>query len=142
MNFRIGRPEWTFGALLLVYSLLSLAHVTGMFMLVLKVAVWAFGSWFFIRFTRTLVRRILWRLRNRLIVAYVFIALVPVVLITLLAGLGALLVGGQICVYLLTAELERRTAGVRTAIEFLAQNGNPDRAAWAQTIGPVFNARN
>src|SRR3954454_4151932 len=133
MNFRIGRPEWTFGALLLVYSLLSLAHVTGMFMLVLKVAVWAFGSWFFIRLARTMVRHILWRLRNRLIVAYIFIALVPVVLITLLAGLGAVLVGGQLSVYLVTAELERRAAGLRNAIDFLAGAKPEERTGVAQT---------
>ena len=47
-------------------------------------------------------------LRNRLIAAYVFIAVVPVVLILLLAGLATYFVIGQMAVYLVSTELEHR----------------------------------
>src|SRR5437667_4552046 len=43
----------------------------------------------FFRFIGWSKSRLLWSLRNRLIVAYVFIAVVPVLLLATLAGLGA-----------------------------------------------------
>jgi hypothetical protein len=68
----------------------------------------------------------LWRLRNRLIIAYLFIGLVPVVLITTLLGLGAYLVVGQFSNYLVTSELERRLAMLRGSMEFLSRSDDPD----------------
>jgi sigma-B regulation protein RsbU (phosphoserine phosphatase) len=53
-------------------------------------------------FTR---RRLLWRLRWRLIVTYVFIAIVPIVLIVLLVRLGIFIVGGQFAAFLVTSNL-------------------------------------
>ena len=60
------------------------------------------------QFARRLARRAIWRLRNRLIVAYLFIAVVPIVLILALvifAGKGII---GQVAVYLVDTELTRR----------------------------------
>ena len=73
----------------------------------------------------------LWRLRNRLIVAYFFIAVVPIILISLLAGLAVHLVGGQVSIYLVTSELERRTTALRSTVDFLAEDTRDasDRAA-------------
>jgi len=53
-------------------------------------------------------RRLLWRLRRRLIVTYLFIAFVPIVLIGLLVGLGIFIVGGQFAALLVTQELRER----------------------------------
>jgi len=61
---------------------------------------------------RRVVRALLWRLRNRLIVAYVLIAVVPVALILLLAAIASYLITGQVAVYLITSELEERTDGL------------------------------
>jgi phosphoserine phosphatase RsbU/P len=122
MTFRIGRVEWTFAVLLALYFASSWVPVPFTVSAILTLAVLVAGAWAFLRFTRTLVQHLLWRLRNRLIVAYVFIALVPVVLITMLVGLGASLIGGQLTIYLLTAELERRTAALQNSTEFLARN--------------------
>lgn len=49
--------------------------------------------------------RLLWRLRRRLIVTYVFIAFVPIVLILVLAGLGAFILNGQFAAYLVASNL-------------------------------------
>jgi phosphoserine phosphatase RsbU/P len=48
---------------------------------------------------------VLWRLRRRLIVAYVFIGLVPIVLIFLLAALGAILINGQFAAFLVASNI-------------------------------------
>ena len=50
----------------------------------------------------------MWRLRNRLIVTYIFIAMVPIVLIATLAALGGYLLVNGLAVYLVTSELDRR----------------------------------
>ncbi len=143
MKIQIGRVEWTFAALLLAYVALTfIPDAPEALSLFLKVATAIFGGWVFARLTRGIVRHLLWRLRNRLIVAYIFIALVPVVLITLLVGLGAHLVGGQITIYLVTSELERRTANLRGTIEFLARDDPAERVDWAQNVAPVLERMN
>ena len=50
-------------------------------------------------------RRLLWRLRNRLIVTYVFIGVIPVVLILTMAGLAGYLLGNQLTTMLVHRDL-------------------------------------
>jgi sigma-B regulation protein RsbU (phosphoserine phosphatase) len=50
-------------------------------------------------------QRLLWRLRRRLIVTYVFIAIVPIVLIVFLVGLGIYIVNGQFAAFLVARNL-------------------------------------
>ncbi len=50
-------------------------------------------------------RRLLWRLRRRLIVTYVFIAIVPIVLIVFLVGLGIFIEDGQLAAFLVASNL-------------------------------------
>jgi sigma-B regulation protein RsbU (phosphoserine phosphatase) len=52
-------------------------------------------------------RRLLWRLRRRLIVTYVFIAIVPIVLIVFLVGLGIFIVNGQFAAFLVASSLRQ-----------------------------------
>jgi sigma-B regulation protein RsbU (phosphoserine phosphatase) len=52
--------------------------------------------------------KLIWRLRNRLIVTYVFIGVVPFVLVLVLAFFGTWIVVGQIATYLVSSELTRR----------------------------------
>src|SRR5690348_11607169 len=117
MKVAIGRVERIFAVLLLAYIASTYIPDSSGLQVLLKAAAVVLGGWVFLRLARGLVVRLLWRLRNRLIVSYIFIALVPVVLITLLIGLGISLVGGQLTIYMLTSELERRAATIRSAIE-------------------------
>src|SRR5499427_9935875 len=52
--------------------------------------------------------RLLWSLRNRLIVAYLFIAFVPLLLLLTLAVLAAQILYSQLAAYLLYQDLQRR----------------------------------
>lgn len=140
MKIRVGRVEIAFAAVILVYLVLSFATSTNTFAGLLQGIVAFLGLWVSVRFSRYAVRHLLWRLRNRLIVAYFFIAVVPIVLITFLVGLGAALAGGQLTIYLLTSELERRTTGLRGSAEFLIDH--PDRRQeWFNNIGPFLRTR-
>ncbi len=51
---------------------------------------------------------LLWSLRNRLIVAYVFIAVVPIILLVILAGRARQIIYAQLGTYILHEEIHRR----------------------------------
>ncbi len=61
---------------------------------------------------RWLRRRILWRLRNRLIVTYVFIGVIPVILLVAMAGFSIFLFAGQFASYVVISELNAQLRSV------------------------------
>jgi sigma-B regulation protein RsbU (phosphoserine phosphatase) len=93
-----------------------------------------------IRGAGQMIRQI-WRLRNRLILAYVFIAVVPIVLILALAAVGTWIVAGQVAVYLVTTELERRTATLENTARFLVRAPAEDRDSAAARLAPLAEER-
>jgi len=58
-----------------------------------------------LKLARRGMRKAIWRLRNRLIVAYLFIAVVPIILIVALVEIAGYAVIGQMAVYLVNTEL-------------------------------------
>ena len=70
---------------------------------------------FFILGFRWVKRRILWRLRNRLIVTYVFIGVIPAVLLVAMAGITLYGLGGQFAVFVVTSEIhaQLQESGIR-----------------------------
>ena len=87
----------------------------------LQLAAFALGFLLAWRHGLRAVRRLIWRLRNRLIVAYVFIAVVPMLMLAVLTLAGAWVVSGQIAAYLLSVELGRRVNSLETAAQSLAR---------------------
>ena len=74
---------------------------------------------FFILGFRWVKRRILWRLRNRLIVTYMFIGVIPAVLLVAMGLITLYGLGGQFAVFLVTSEIHsqlRSMAGVNDAV--------------------------
>ena len=61
---------------------------------------------------RWLKKRILWRLRNRLIVTYVFIGVIPVILLVAMAGFSVFLFAGQFASYVVISELNAQLRSV------------------------------
>ncbi len=64
---------------------------------------------------RWIRKRILWRLRNRLIVTYVFIGVIPVVLLVAMAGFSLFLFAGQFASFVVIAELNAQLRSVEAA---------------------------
>ena len=94
-----------------------------------------------LRWLRWGIRKLIWRLRNRLLVAYVFIAVVPVVLLVALAAIGAWILAGQIAVYVVASELDRRAKYLAEVAEGLAitpASSLADRIRW---VGPYLRSR-
>ena len=77
------------------------------------------GAWIALRLLRIGLRKLTWRLRNRLIVAYLFIAVLPILLVLTLVGLGGYMLAGQVAVYLVRSELDRRLVSLRSVAEDL-----------------------
>ncbi len=85
-----------------------------------------------------LLKRVIWRLRYRLLVAYLFIAVVPIALITYLVVFGADMLAGQIAAYIVTSELERRTDGLESPARGLAATTPEARLREARWMAPYM----
>jgi len=70
--------------------------------------------------------RLLWRLRNRLIVTYVFIGVIPLILLTLLGGLAFYLFSGQFAAYILTSKLDSELRRLNASSVFIADHISND----------------
>src|SRR5262249_40409018 len=88
-----------------------------------------------VRFIGWWRNRLLWSLRNRLIVSYLFIALVPVLLVTLLATPARLLLYTPLGRYLLYDDMQKRVqmlddgaAQIAAALAASKQNVTPELA--------------
>ena len=64
---------------------------------------------------RWLKARLLWRLRNRLIVTYMFIGVIPVVLLVAMAFITIYLFAGQFANFVVTSELDSRLRSLQSA---------------------------
>ena len=74
---------------------------------VLLVSRWALGH-------------ILWRLRNRLIVTYIFIGVIPIVLLLLMAAIASYLFAGQFATYIASSNLQSELQHLAAANDALA----------------------
>ncbi len=107
------------------------------------IALFCYAVWASFRLGRYLVRLLLWRIRTKLIVSYLFIAVVPVVLLLLLFGLAALLFSGLVASHIVTADIQAKAqvlqANARSALNAAGRPGaqEPDSLfAPARAIHP------
>jgi phosphoserine phosphatase RsbU/P len=107
---KLGRIEKAFLVLVVLAAVLAYAVPASSIGLLVTFAAWIAGVLVAVRLARAGVRKMIWRLRNRLIVAYAFIAMVPIVLILALVLVSAYGLTGQIAIYLINSELDRRTS--------------------------------
>jgi phosphoserine phosphatase RsbU/P len=105
---KLARVEKAFLLVLLLHLILSLAAPPSGFNIVLTIALWTLGVVVGVRLARRFTARVIWRLRNRLMVAYIFIAVVPILMILVLVVSAGNVIAGQLAVYLVNSELERR----------------------------------
>ena len=104
-------------------------------------AAFVLGAWVALRLLRIGLRKITWRLRNRLMVAYLFIAVLPILLVLTLVALGGYILAGQVAVYLVRSELDRRVASLRSLAEDLSASPAAASLATIQRIGEMNQRR-
>jgi sigma-B regulation protein RsbU (phosphoserine phosphatase) len=106
---RLGKTTLWFGGLTLVMQLWKwFAHAQSGTMLSVwtSVVTFVFVACLLLRGLRWLRQNLMWRLRNRLIVTYVFIGVIPILLILSMALLAAYLFAGQFATYVALDDLE------------------------------------
>ncbi|HLY18216.1 MAG TPA: SpoIIE family protein phosphatase [Bryobacteraceae bacterium] len=125
---RLGRMEITFLILVVLAAVLGNALPASGLSLLITFAAWIAGIVVVFRLARTGIKKLIWRLRNRLIVAYAFIAMVPIVLILALVLVSTYWITGQIALYLINSELDRRTGILKGAANSIAETAADHRA--------------
>ena len=84
------------------------------------------------------LRKVIWRLRNRLAVAYIFMAFVPIVLMLLMGGAVTYILAGKMAAYMVNRELDRQVAQLRTSIEPVLKLPPVARPAAVARIGNFY----
>jgi sigma-B regulation protein RsbU (phosphoserine phosphatase) len=115
--------DWATLAIVLVYGVLRglrqiypRTPVSGFlfFLAICGAVYWLVRGWLWAR------AHLLWSLRNRLIMAYVFIAVVPVLLLLAMAGLAAYLLYWQLGSYVIYTQMEQREERVGVVASAMA----------------------
>jgi sigma-B regulation protein RsbU (phosphoserine phosphatase) len=130
-----------FAVLLALYVILEWTNFASGLATLLAIVLVVLGSILGIGLIRRVVRKSIWRLRNRLIATYVFIGLVPIVLILALAGIGTYILVGQLAAYLVSSELDRRAASLQDPVQILSQAKDADREAMAAAMASFLGQR-
>ena len=138
---RLGKLDKAFLILLLIYIVLLLLVPANFFLSLLEFVLFVLGAWVLLRLTRIGLRKAIWRLRNRILVTYVLIAVVPILLILTLAGLGTWVLAGQMAVYLARSELDRRVASMQAAVETLLHTNPMIRVETLRRTGEIYGER-
>jgi len=134
----LGRAGIVFDILLAVYLAINWLAPQTLFGAAVLIAAAIAGIWLLIRITRRILKAAVWRLRNRLLVTYVFIAVVPIALILSLVALGAYSLVNQLAVYLVTSELDRRIEALEDAARSMVEFPPERMAELAPRIAEVL----
>lgn len=117
---RLSRLDVVCSALVVMGLLVELLRLSGgVFSFVEYLAVLA-GLYLVFRFIGAWRSSLLWSLRNRLIVAYLFIAVVPILSIVILVVLAARILYSQLGAYLLYEDIHRRIELVADIAQHIA----------------------
>jgi phosphoserine phosphatase RsbU/P len=134
---RLGRIEQAFLIAILLYVLLRVSGISSMAQMFMALLAFFLGLVSVFRVARRGMKEAIWRLRNRLIAAYLFIAVVPIVLILTLMGIACWMVIGQMAVYLVNTQLAHREMTLWHPVEALAHiptGSDPERAVRRMTM--------
>jgi sigma-B regulation protein RsbU (phosphoserine phosphatase) len=109
-----------------------------------RIVLWLFAAWLAWRAFRWVSERLLWRIRTKLIVSYLFIALVPVVLLTLFMAVAVVLLLGLTASRVVTGEIDRAAdvlqATARSALAGLPAGDAEASRALALRLGAAREA--
>jgi len=134
---RAGKVEKTFAVLLILYLILP----AGVLANLVAIPAFILGCWIALGLLRIGLRKLTWRLRNRLLVAYLFIAVLPILLILTLVGLGGYMLATQVSVYLVRSELDRRVASLESAVQVLGAPGDDSPDALLKRTALAYEKR-
>src|ERR1039458_10095701 len=120
---KLGRTTLWFGGLALILELLRLifrAPNGTMLSGWATFLVFIFAVCAMLMGLRWVRRQLMWRLRNRLIVTYVFIGVIPIVLLVMMGLLASYLFAGQFATYVAMSDLQSELRHLESANRSLA----------------------
>lgn len=109
---------------------------------VLQALLYVIGSLALVRLAyravRLLIRRFLWRVRHRMVMAYFFVGVVPLALALLLSALGGVLIFMPVAAYLVRAQVEERAAALYATADSLAWELRASDEQRREEVGRAF----
>src|SRR5215469_12711122 len=138
---RRSAVEKTSLILVALYILLYFTGIAPGLATLVAFAAFVVGITALVRLLRRGMRSAIWRLRNRLIVAYLFIAVVPIALILLLVAIAGYAVLGQMAVYLVNTELNRRINFLSGPVEGLIRIPGANSEPFVERFVPLIPSR-
>ncbi|HEY6946327.1 MAG TPA: SpoIIE family protein phosphatase [Candidatus Acidoferrum sp.] len=117
---RLSRLDLTCTAIVTAAVILELSGINGGVFRFLKFLGIVASAYLLIRLVGRWRNKLLWSLRNRLVVAYLFIAVVPIVSIVILVVLAARILYSQLGAYLLYEDLHQRIALIADIAEHIS----------------------
>jgi sigma-B regulation protein RsbU (phosphoserine phosphatase) len=118
---RLGYIEKTFFLLVAAWALMYFVGIAGRYQTMAAFLAIVMGIVTIVKVGRMALRNAIWRLRNRLIVAYLFIAVVPIVLILALMLGTSYAIVGQVAVFLVNRQLENHIRTLRLPAETMTR---------------------
>jgi len=121
---KLGKSTLWFGGLALVLQLgrlISRSHSGSMLSVWATIITYVFVVCLILRGLRWSRQRLMWRLRNRLIVTYVFIGVIPIVLVFSMVLLAGYIFAGQFATYIALADLDTELQHLNSANASLAE---------------------
>lgn len=137
----LGRLDKVFLPVLAATVVADYAFPSGDVSVLLTLLACVLGMACALKWLAVLLKKVIWRLRYRLVVAYLFIAVVPILLILVLVWLGAYVLTGQVAAYLVTSELERQTGDLLAPARGLAYTAPAIRDQQAGWLASALRAR-
>ena len=138
---RLGKVEKLFVLVTPLYLALALVAPGNPLTAILQFVTYVLGAWEILRLTRLGLRRAIWSLRNRLIVAYLLIAVVPILLILTLVGLGGYIMASQVAIYIVRSELDQRVGSLQSTLESVTRSRPAGRQEAMQQAVENYSAR-
>ncbi len=137
----LGWIERLFFISLAALALLQWSSEFGRATIAALAATVVFGVIALARLALLALRQAIWHIRDRLIVSYVFIAVVPILLLAIFAEMGAWVLSSQIGAYLLKAEMDRRISSLQNTAGALSRAPVAQRAEAIRRSGFIFRER-
>ena len=103
--------------------------------------VYLLGTFALLRRGLRLVRQQIWWLRKRLVVAYIFIAVVPILLFGILTEMAAYTLASQVGAFLLSAEVDRKIEVLKQSAQTLVRVAPSARADALRRAGQIYRDR-
>src|SRR3954468_16632708 len=113
----LGRVGIVFLSALGVFLILSLLRTSAFFLTLDSLVLIITGTWLGVRAVRYALHHSLWSLRNRLLLVYGLMGILPVVLILALVGLTGWALTTELAIYLASSELNRNLEAIHAAAQ-------------------------